>query len=98
MVLLKMEGRKEIFYLTTHSTHFIYGYMASVVENSLRILDLCRTPETDSTNPWGSIEPRLRTTTLVGMLSPIVIKQLVIKDNNDVDDDDDGNVVKLKCF
>ena len=22
------EGRKEIFYLTTHSTHFIYGYMA----------------------------------------------------------------------
>ena len=24
-----MEGRKEIFYLTTHSTHFIYGYMAS---------------------------------------------------------------------
>ena len=23
------EGRKEIFYLTTHSKHFIYGYMAS---------------------------------------------------------------------
>ena len=23
-----MEGRKEMFYLTTHSTHFIYGYMA----------------------------------------------------------------------
>ena len=23
------EGRKEIFYLTTHSTHFIYGYMVS---------------------------------------------------------------------
>ena len=23
------EGRKEIVYLTTHSTHFIYGYMAS---------------------------------------------------------------------
>ena len=23
------EGRKEIFYLTTHSTHFIYSYMAS---------------------------------------------------------------------
>ena len=23
------EGRKELFYLTTHSTHFIYGYMAS---------------------------------------------------------------------
>ena len=26
---LAMEGRKEMFYLTTHSTHFIYGYMAS---------------------------------------------------------------------
>ena len=24
-------GRKEMFYLTTHSTHFIYGYMASDV-------------------------------------------------------------------
>ena len=23
------EGRKEMFNLTTHSTHFIYGYMAS---------------------------------------------------------------------
>ena len=23
------EGRKEMFYLTTLSTHFIYGYMAS---------------------------------------------------------------------
>ena len=22
-------GRKELFYLTTHSTHFIYGYIAS---------------------------------------------------------------------
>ena len=22
-------GRKEMFYLTTHSAHFIYGYMAS---------------------------------------------------------------------
>ena len=28
----------------------------------LKILDLCRTPETDSMNPWGSIEPRLKTT------------------------------------
>ena len=25
------ERRKEMFYLTTHSTHFIYGYMASVI-------------------------------------------------------------------
>ena len=23
----RKEGRKEMFYLTTHSTHFIYGYM-----------------------------------------------------------------------
>ena len=25
----KKKGRKEMFYLMTHSTHFIYGYMAS---------------------------------------------------------------------
>ena len=24
-------GRKEFFYLTTHSTHYIYGYMASAI-------------------------------------------------------------------
>ena len=23
------KGREKMFYLTTHSTHFIYGYMAS---------------------------------------------------------------------
>ena len=27
------EGRKEMFYLTTHSTHFIYCYMASDTNN-----------------------------------------------------------------
>ena len=27
--LSSLQGRKEMFYLTTHSTHFIYGYMAS---------------------------------------------------------------------
>ena len=26
---LLLEGRKEMFYLTTHSTYFIYSYMAS---------------------------------------------------------------------
>ena len=25
----KQTGRKEMFYLTMHSTHFIYGYMVS---------------------------------------------------------------------
>ena len=29
LISLSSEGRKEMFYLTTHSTHFIYGYMAS---------------------------------------------------------------------
>ena len=29
VVFADTEGRKEMFYLTTHSTHFIYGYMAS---------------------------------------------------------------------
>ena len=27
IVLFRMSGRKEVFYLTTHSIHFIYGYM-----------------------------------------------------------------------
>ena len=31
---------------------------------SVVCLDLRRTPETDSPNPWGSIEPRFRTTDL----------------------------------
>ena len=26
---LRLYGRKEMFYLTMHSTHFIYGYMVS---------------------------------------------------------------------
>ena len=26
-----LEARKEMFSLTTHSTHFIYGYMASII-------------------------------------------------------------------
>ena len=38
-------------------THWIF---TGIVENSLRILDFCRTPETDSTNPWGSCKPMLR--------------------------------------
>ena len=29
LVWAKREGKKKMFYLTTHSTHFIYGYMAS---------------------------------------------------------------------
>ena len=29
------EGRKEMFYLMTHSTHFIYGYLVSDVVNDL---------------------------------------------------------------
>ena len=32
--------RKEMFYLTTHSSHFIYGYMASDI--SLRIIPIVR--------------------------------------------------------
>ena len=41
---------------------FTFSAKNGIVVNSLRILDLCRTPATDSTNTWGSIEPRLRTT------------------------------------
>ena len=28
-IYLEREREREMFYLTTHSTHFIYGYMAS---------------------------------------------------------------------
>ena len=31
----KKEGRKEMFYLSMYSTHFIYGYMASDSERRL---------------------------------------------------------------
>ena len=33
-LLVKKEGRKEMFYLMTHSTHFIYGYMASYIQKA----------------------------------------------------------------
>ena len=36
----RKEGRKEMFHLTTHSTHFIYGYMASNI--SLRTILIVR--------------------------------------------------------
>ena len=36
----RKERRKEMFYLTTHSTHFIYGYMASHIW--LRIILIVR--------------------------------------------------------
>ena len=37
---LQYQGRKEMFYLTTHSTHFIYGYMVSLIW--LRITQIAR--------------------------------------------------------
>ena len=39
-VLTITQGRKEMFYFTTHSTHFIYGYMASDI--SLRTILIVR--------------------------------------------------------
>ena len=44
---------------------FTFSAKNGIVENSLRILYLCRTHETDSMNLLGSIEPRLRTTGLI---------------------------------
>ena len=34
----RKEGRKEIFYLTTHSTHFIYSYMGYSFRLATRVL------------------------------------------------------------
>ena len=36
LLLLLQEGKKEMFYLTTDSTHFIYSYMASGHSDSER--------------------------------------------------------------
>ena len=36
IIRLGKKGRKEMFYLTTHSTHFIYGYMASDIRLQIR--------------------------------------------------------------
>ena len=33
----RTKGRKGMFYLTTHSTHFIYGYMASERNLTVRL-------------------------------------------------------------
>ena len=39
------KGRKKMFYLTTHSAHFIYGYMASeMVKNTKRNFIKCSVP------------------------------------------------------
>ena len=40
MSCLRMERERKMFYLTTHSTHFIYGYMASDIW--LRIILIVR--------------------------------------------------------
>ena len=46
--VLIMEGRKEMFYLTTHSTHFIYGYMVCycLISDRLCIRLACPPPPT----------------------------------------------------
>ena len=51
-----------------------------IVENSLRILDLYRTHETDSTNLWGSIEPRLRTTDIELTMKDVSYLNIILMD------------------
>jgi len=48
---------------------FTFSAKNGIVKNILRIIDLCRTTETDSTNLSDSIEPILRTTGLVYLSS-----------------------------
>ena len=40
---LRLYGRKEIFYLMTHSTHFIYGYMEGRKEGNILFNDALNT-------------------------------------------------------
>ena len=56
------QNKKEYVLKRVWMNVFTFSAKNGIVDNRLRILDLCRTPETDSTNPWDSIEPRLRTT------------------------------------
>ena len=44
-----LEGRKEMFYLTTHSTRFIYGYMAS----DIMVKDHTESERGNSLTPHG---------------------------------------------
>ena len=39
--MVKREREREMFYLTTHSTHFIYGYMASDIWLREREREMC---------------------------------------------------------
>ena len=40
---LRLYGRKEMFYLTTHSTHFTYGYMEGKEEGNVLFNDALNT-------------------------------------------------------
>ena len=40
--------------LCSNEQNMKFLFRPKIVENSLRIIDLCRTPETDSAKPWGS--------------------------------------------
>ena len=57
---------------------YLFSAKNGIVENSLRILDPCRAPKTDTTNHCGSIKPRLRITDLEEQISSI-IHQVMVK-------------------
>ena len=51
MTNLVINGRKEMFYLTTYSTHFIYGYLAS--EGFFDMHHLTEGSIRQPRGPWG---------------------------------------------
>ena len=60
--IYSVAGRKEMFYLTTHSKHFIYGYMASdmVKDHS----------DSEKGNPLPPYRPLFRLTARVLLYAP----------------------------
>ena len=68
------EGTKEMFYLTTHSTHFIYGYMASdLFLNEAKTLNR-RTERKEGRKEMFYLTVIWRQTYGRGLLLPIISK------------------------
>ena len=53
-VISALEGRKEMFYLTTHSTHLIYGYMESDI---IMVKDHSDSERENPLSPHGLLFP-----------------------------------------
>ena len=65
--------RKEMFYLTTHSTHFIYGYMASYMQYPTERITHTTAVVTPVVEHW--LEREIAQWVLFGGLHSLIWKQ-----------------------